>query len=465
MSIEEVLKKIREELKKEKEISEESFKNIVEKYFIKYMGYDGNCRFYYHASKDEVYDYSTENRELIILGYKNEVKEKALRIFTKYMEREKYEWGILLHTTGIWLLNNDIRLGDSDFKSQKIVFEIAITKKTDGRYFKYFSYNNLLNKKKRNTCFFRDIIDYKNKYYKGNIRSWTAYHTALKRFLDDYITNDGTYEPNSYKDIDMACFERYIKRNSSITSINTARNQFFYVKDFMIRQIDNSSFNQGSREIKKRCVNSLDGQAKNLEVMDMKKLKIILGKLLKGKNAIRNRTLILLLISFGMTRRKICLLQWEKHISQDCSGMFYEEDDKKEGKPSIPFPHILEKSMIELKKSIPQDAKYVFGNYITAYQKPLPEYSINEILSGLSTEKENDEFYKLLTTGNIRKWLFRYLLKKEYPLQYIMALLDVSISSLGNYVENKDIIASGIGKMDQLHPLEEFWNEIEYGLK
>ena len=57
------------------------------------------------------------------------------------------------------------------------------------------------------------------------------------------------------------------------------------------------------------------------------------------------------------------------------------------------------------------------------------------------------------------------LLKKEYSLQYIMTLLDVSISSLGNYVENKDIIASGNGKMDQLHPLEEFWNEIECGLK
>ena len=96
---------------------------------------------------------------------------------------------------------------------------------------------------------------------------------------------------------------------------------------------------------------------------------------------------------------------------------------------------------------------------MTEYQDPMQEQRINEILAALNTKK--DEFYKLLTTGNIRKWLFRYLMKKGYSLQYVMTLMDVPITSLSNYISDEEIKESAFEKMPDGHPLEKFWEEFE----
>lgn len=457
MDSKDILKKIKKELENKKELSKEVFREIVQGIFIKYMGYENNTQIYYDDKNGKPYECIIDGK-IIIGGYRNEIRTRALSLFSTYI-KSKYEWGILIHPEGIWIVNDSIELGVDEFRSNKIVFELPFNKKMDINYFKYLTYENLLEDK--NTYFFSDIINYKNKVYKGSEKSWSAYHTALKRFFDVYITNCGKYEPDKYDAIDIQSFGRYIKEKELIKSSKTRRNQFYYIKDFMIHQKTDSPFNIGAKEMEEKISGTLTGKSKELENMDMKKLNVLLNNTIKGKNALRNKTMILLLVSFGMTRREICSLNWEENISENCDGLYYDKRDKEEGKRKIAFPTLLIKTMRELKDSIPGNAKYVFGNSMTEYQIPMQEQRINEILAALNTKNKKDEFYKLLTTGNIRKWLFRHLMKNGYSLQYIMTLMDLPVTSLLNYISDEEIKESAFEKIPSGHPLEKFWEEIE----
>ena len=353
MKPEEVLEKIKENLKNKKELSKEDFRKNIQEIFIKFMGYENNTQIVYDDKSEKLYTCIIDTK-IIIGAYRKETRIRALNLFSTYI-KSKYEWGILIHPEGIWVFNDDIELGNDEFKSNKIVFEMPFNKRRDANYFKYLTYENLLEEK------------------------------------------------------------------ISVT---------------------------------------LDGKSKELENMDMKKLGIMINHTIKGKNALRNKALILLLISFGMTRRKICSLSWEENISENCDGLYYGKNDNVLGERMIPFPIILKKAMQELRECVPGNAKYIFGNYVTEYQKPIKEQNINEILASLYAKNKNDKFYKLLTTENIRKWLFRYLMKEGYSLQYIMTLMDVPITSLENYVKDDEIKESAFKRMSEEHPLEKFWKEV-----
>ena len=393
-------------------------------------------------------------KKILICAYKNESRKKALSILTT-MIKSNYEWGILFHPDGIWVINDDIEVGKDDFRTDKIVLEFDFEKMRDAKYFKYLSYQNLI--EEENLYYFRDIIIYKNQNDKINEKSWSAYHTAIKRFFDAYISDSGRYDLNQYNDIDTNFFLRYIKESRTIRSIKTAKNQFFYVKDFIVSKNQYSTFNETGKEIENKLAEVLNGSSKNLDVMDKKKLyKLIEGKK-KGKYAIRNRTLLLMLISFGMTRRQVCLLEWDKNISDELDGLYYKED-KIRAKRFFKFPELLRESIRELRDNVPVDAKYVFGNYIDGCQSPMQEQNVSGILEGFCKVKENDEFYKLLTTGNIRRWLFRYLMEQGYPLQDVMALMNISISSLNNYTNDVELREYTTLKTMQKHPMDDFFD-------
>ena len=154
MEPESVWEEIKEILKKIEEFSKEDFRKIVQKIFIKYMGYENNAQISYDDKTEKQYKCIIDGK-IIISAYKNEVRTRALHLFTTYI-KSKYEWGILIHPEGIWVLNDGIELGADEFRSKKIVFEMPVNKKMDTNYFKYLTYENLLEDK--NTNFFRDII-------------------------------------------------------------------------------------------------------------------------------------------------------------------------------------------------------------------------------------------------------------------------------------------------------------------
>lgn len=446
-----VLKNVKEKLEEQNHITRNEFTKLLEYKFFPFMGYPIGKTF--SCKKSGVYEYFIDS---ILIRYdESEKREKALNQLAFDIHSGRYEWGILMCSEGIWLLNDNIQVDDLFFKSQKIVFEILFGSKTDTYYFKYFRYDNLVGEKK-NSYFFRDIITYKNTKFEGNVKSWRAYHSALKRFFDYYIEQYGNYgerQEKSYNDIKPLHLYAFLKSRGSIKSARTIKSQFFYIKGFMVTMALNNAFAITADEFLANYVENFESK-KTIENIDIKKLKRIMDIFKNNVKGDRDKALFLMLLSFGMERRKLCSLEWEKHIKDNCRKIIIRDID-------FSIPEYLTKCLQKLRDEQPQNARYVFGNEKSGYQVPLREEGINEILDKIKNMNEKDEFYRVLTPSNIRKWLFQYLLKQGQPLQDIMVLLDISIANLDSYIKNNELSQMASKQYTKEHPLNDLLLRLE----
>lgn len=445
-----ILEKLEQSMKKH-DIKEEDIYNVaIKKIFLNEMGYSNKkviSTYYDEKHKITIQD------SLLLKASTEEKIDKALGQLTRELETViGLEWGILFHPRGIWLVNSKIEIDKEDFRSQKIVFEIVFDNKSDTKYFKYFSYDNILGEE-RNSYYFRDIISYKNKDYNGNRKSWKIYHTNLKRFLDFYASNFlnySTQENEIYGCIQICHFERYIREGTKVLSRKTVKNNFNYLKGFFISK-GNKEFDKGGEQIIKLFPEFRSEENTNDE-MDLDKLNIVFSNLKRGRNSERNTVLLLLMLSFGIERRKLCFLKWDD-VQSDKDGVKLKLDNI-----ACPIPETLAGALIELRKIYPR-VQYILGNSGTKYSIPLKEESINSMLSSITAINPQDNFYGWLTPANIRKWLAQYLLEVGYPLQEIMQLMDISTSNLGNYIS--DEVLERTVKIPSQHPMENFLGKLD----
>ena len=239
-----ILKEIQTAVSQSVNLAEEEFyQKIVRGNFIKNMGYERRDL----CIKEYVNAFQKSN--LLIMGSVEERWQKGLSAFVRKMREYSCKWGILLHTEGIWLVNLDIIPNTQNgFTNSQVVLEIRYRMNTDQKYFKYFSSENIVGEK-RNAYFFKDIIDYRNNGYKGNEKSWPAYESALKRFLDFYVEYKGDYgdEENIYDNIKFPTFVEFVNDRTKCGSLKSARNSFFYIKDFMQARTQNGECDDPDR--------------------------------------------------------------------------------------------------------------------------------------------------------------------------------------------------------------------------
>ncbi len=417
-----ILEKIREKtLKGEKWEKVDFYQEVVRKDFVKNMGYESK-----DSTIKEMRD-AFQIEDLLIMGSVEGKWQRAVSTLVRLMKENGCKWGILIHLEGIWLLNLDIVSSqESTFKNSKIVLEIRYGMNTDQRYFRYFSEENIIGEKK-NACFFRDIIDYKNNRYKGKEKSWPAYESALKRCFDYYVEYKGDYgyEENVYDNIDYPFFVDFIKKGTGCKSLKSARNSFFYIKDFM-----QGKSHKGEFDNPERVRNSFPEFMPKYEMQDImciKKLKIALNFLEENRNGIRNKTMLLMFLAYGMERRKLCTLKWG-NIHVEVRQL--EMEQKK-----YPIPDYLMDMLLELKRQNITDGHIFCNNN----GEVLSEGAINTILSSITKADVSDEFYSQLTPANIRRCLVKYLLEHEYPLQWTFYLMDMDGYKLESYVPKGDI--------------------------
>lgn len=213
----------------------------------------------------------------------------------------------------------------------------------------------------------------------------------------------------------------------------------------------NKEFDTGAENIIKLFPEFRSKENTNDE-MDLDKLNIVFENLKRGRNSERNIVLLLLLLSFGIERRKLCFLEWR--------NVQYDDDCMKLKLDNIvyPIPEILARALTKLRERYPR-AQYILGNSGTKYSVPLKEESINSMLSSITDINPQDNFYGWLVPANIRKWLAQYLLKVGYPLQEIMQLMDISVSNLGNYIN--DELLESLVTIPNKHPMEEYLEKID----
>lgn len=464
---EEILCEIQENILLSSNRTEENFyKNIVKDIFLKKMKYTDKRYDFCEKESEGFARAAFYNHNLIVKGAVEENYEKELaQLLSKIndgCDKIKCEWGILIHPKGIWLINSDIKTdNNSVFRKKQIVLEIIFGLNTDQKYFKYFSAENVIGSK-QNASFYRDIITYKNTVYKGKAESWKAYHSSLKRLFDYYAEYKGNYSDYGervYDQIDPAFFLEYVGRATNTKSKSSVKNAYHYVKGFVNEHATQGGLNKSAEEIINEIPN-LSSKSGWIDIMNVDKLKTALATFEKGRHELRNKAILLLLLAFGMERRKICTLEWKKNyikVSEEKRALKVDEK-------VYPIPGYLAQILDALKKEDSLE-KYIF--YSKDGKEPLKVGAINNILSSIAESLPDEEFYCQLTPANIRRSLARYLLRNGYHMEDIFYLMDIQGYKLSSYLTGEDIIKAHWAHKNDIdcppdcHPLESFFNKLK----
>lgn len=428
-------------IKNSTNISLDTFTEAVKLFCDNILEYDSNA--FKHRNTDDYYECYLMNK-ILIRWNQNLNHSAALSRLSNDIcsERCNSEWGILLHGDGIWLLNRDIPIGKSTFGSKRTVFKLSFIGGKDIKYLEFFKADYLLGYNK-SIYFFRDIVIYKNKYFpSAQCNSWDVYWSCNKRFFAYYtLQYKGSYSDDTkscYENITLNAYEEYIRKNSNIKTANTAKNQFFYIKSFILSQAHNKDFDIGSGEILKRCEDILIERDKDMKSADIKKIVRIIKHIERQRNGVRNKAVFLILLCFGMERRRICELRWSD-IGDNCRTIKIGNGNNSR---FMVMPAILQNSMRELMAMKTNNAEYIFGNSRTKWLKSLPEGGINGILESIKDIDRNDDFYNNFSPANFRKWLFRFMfIEKRLPLQDILVTMNIPICNIGNYISDDEMMA------------------------
>ena len=134
MESKEVIARIGKILKDNTAITEDEYIAVMNIFCENTFDYD--IQQLYNNFEKTKYDYYIPEK-ILMRCYKNKSYSKALSLLAEDMDSENktYEWGILFHNKGIWLLNRDIKVSNTQFSSQRTVFKILFTNKTDSKYF------------------------------------------------------------------------------------------------------------------------------------------------------------------------------------------------------------------------------------------------------------------------------------------------------------------------------------------
>ena len=135
MESKEVIARIGKILKDNTAITEDEYIAVMNIFCENTFDYD--IQQLYNNFEKTKYDYYIPEK-ILMRCYKNKSYSKALSLLAEDMDSENktYEWGILFHNKGIWLLNRDIKVSNTQFSSKRTVFKILFTNKTDSKYFK-----------------------------------------------------------------------------------------------------------------------------------------------------------------------------------------------------------------------------------------------------------------------------------------------------------------------------------------
>lgn len=440
--------------------NKEFFDNVVDNIFLEKLGYKTEDLYY---NREEC---TVDMNGLSIRSTTENNWERELWRFVDYLnsgeekQDNKYEWGIFIHPWGMCLVNEKVDDNSENHPTvPQMILEIIYGLNTDQKYFKYFSRENIIGKDK-NAYFYKDIISYKNRKYKGTEKSWVAYRTTLKRFFDYYVENRGNYDcytKNVYDNIDFSFFCDFIRNGTKAKSLQTVKNEFFHVKEMICDKTSNGQFDRSTEDL---ALNFPDFIVKSdfLEIENIDnfinpaKIKKVLDFGKKKRNALRNKAILLFLLAYGLERRKLCSLEWGKNVLT--GNALLEMDGKK-----YPMPTYL-KEILEKLREKGNGRGLVFENN----GKPLNEGTFNTILLGF--EEAGGNLYHQLSPVNVRRGLAKYLLWNGYPLEKIFYLMDIDGSKLERYITNDEIMKAVWNNSNELncsmlqHPLENFFEEL-----
>ncbi|WP_078427516.1 type I restriction enzyme HsdR N-terminal domain-containing protein [Alkalihalobacterium alkalinitrilicum] len=465
---------IKQMYNKFKNTNEENIKFHVVTKFLEMVGYDP-LEFYYEHSKyhkDGRADIAVKIDEVTYLYVEvkptnNKLNEKEQSQLAQYLFDRGLSWGILTNGKNFILFNSSISVlpnPNRPLMIDKVVFNIDIFNKKHKELIGYFSKESIYENQISN--YFRDIAKYKAIKYPDGGGSWNVYKGTLYNFFKYYAHQQKKYRELEQIRIDefedFLNYDMEVKSNKGsgreISSIDTFENKYSHIRSFfqILKEynIIRSHHFEEQREklIKKIDINGKDNEVK--DILNEDNINLILEFYDNRKDALRNKTIFLLSLCFGLERSTLLNIT-ENSVDKGKLHI---------GNRELLLPPRLKKLIEQLIKEKKQKKIKIKGDYLfpAKYRdqyRALSTHGINyifEILEGIDKSNPN---WSILSPSYIRGYLIKKLFENNYSIEEIVYLTGADLSSISKLIPTNHImekVKSRSKKDIKVHPFYQF---------
>ncbi|WEZ06604.1 tyrosine-type recombinase/integrase [Priestia flexa] len=427
---------------------------------LKMLGYDSSDFSYEHSKqfKDGRSDIAVKVKKdsylyVEVKESNNKLDGRAHSQLIKYIDGS-HEWGLLTNGRKYILINEKIKGTALD----KVVFNIDIFNKKDTELIKYLRRENLFDVPITN--YFKEIAQFKAIKYPNGGSSWNNYKSTLYNFFKYYSANLKRYRELSLIRVeefeDFLQHEMEMKNNKNsgrkIVSIDTFDNKYSHIRSFFhTLNIKSNGFDEEKVQLIRR-MNLKEEIVESNELLTEENIELILNFYSNRRDAIRNKALILLCLSFGLERSTILSLTINS----------IKKNKLIIGNRELVIPKKLQEILEVLKEQhklnkVKDDCLF-YTKYNNDY-KPLSESTINYIFDTVSEIDKSNPNWKKLNTAYIRSTLIKKLFDNNFSLEEIVYLTGADLSSLSNLIPIDDIINNVKTRKKnykKVHPFQQF---------
>lgn len=358
------------------------------------------------------------------------IVNKDIMQLSNYLNTTGIEWGIITNGSKYILINNNIKLPSSDKK----VLEVDINR--DSNNLKYFSKEYLFGNRK--TYYYTYVAYFKGiRGYKDEDQTWIVYRGTIYKFikyLEDKYNDFEELEKINKRDI-IEFLEKECKNSRrDIDSDETIKNKISHINTmyevlYENKVIRNIPFDKKRDDI----INKFKLESKKYDlVLEKRDIETIFFHLEKGRNSLRNKTIITLAIFLGLNKSQILKIRKE-------SFDFINNTIVLNGR-IVPLPEKIINMVKELINK--NEAEGIKGNGVfycryNGKYKLINKEVLGEVLK--EVQKIDEEKFRKFTYNRSRIMAVRILFDNGFSIDDIVRITGIKLTGIAKIIDNNEI--------------------------
>lgn len=358
------------------------------------------------------------------------IANKDIMQLSNYLNTAGIEWGIITNGSKYILINNNIKLPSSDKK----VLEVDINR--DSNNLKYFSKEYLFGNRK--TYYYTYVAYFKGiRGYKDEDQTWIVYRGTIYKFikyLEDKYNDFEELEKINKRDI-VEFLEKECKNSRrDIDSDETIKNKISHINTmyevlYENKVIRNIPFDKKRDDI----INKFKLESKKYDlVLEKRDIETIFFHLEKGRNSLRNKTIITLATFLGLNKSQILKIRKE-------SFDFINNTIVLNGR-IVPLPEKIINMVKELINK--NEAEGIKGNGVfycryNGKYKLINKEVLGEVLK--EVQKIDEEKFRKFTYNRSRIMAVRILFDNGFSIDDIVRITGIKLTGIAKIIDNNEI--------------------------
>ena len=358
------------------------------------------------------------------------IANKDIMQLSNYLNTAGIEWGIITNGSKYILINNNIKLPSSDKK----VLEVDINR--DSNNLKYFSKEYLFGNRK--TYYYTYVAYFKGiRGYKDEDQTWIVYRGTIYKFikyLEDKYNDFEELEKINKRDIIEFLEKECRNSRRDIDSDETIKNKISHINTmyevlYENKVIRNISFDKKRDDI----LNKFKLESKKYDlVLEKRDIETIFFHLEKGRNSLRNKTIITLATFLGLNKSQILKVRKE-------SFDFINNTIVLNGR-IVPLPEKIINMVKELINK--NEAEGIKGNGVfycryNGKYKLINKEVLGEVLKDV--QKIDEEKFRKFTYNRSRIMAVRILFDNGFSMDDIVRITGIKLTGIAKIIDNNEI--------------------------